>query len=65
VLKELKIGISLDTVGYDIQSYGENYIPAKNEILIINTESRAIISPPGYNHIFCNYGDIGTSVVYF
>lgn len=65
VFKDLKVGVSLDSVGYDIQSYGEKYIPSKNEILTINTETRAIMAPTGYNHIFCHYGDVGTSVIYF
>lgn len=65
VFSGLKVGASLDSVGYLINNESDEYIPAKNEILTINTETRAITAPIGYNATFCNYGDIGTSVIYF
>lgn len=70
VLKELSVGESLTSVGYKIGYNDQNhedfdYIPAKNEILSINSETRKIIAPQKYNNVFCNYGDIDTSVVYF
>lgn len=49
----------------DLDYSGDDfYIPAKNEILYIN-ENRQITMPNGYNPIIANYGDIGTSKVYF
>lgn len=61
----LSVGATLDSVGYKIGQEGEEYIPSKSEILTINTESRSIVAPANYNEVFCNYGDVGTSVVYF
>ena len=61
---ELSVGASLE----DVSPRGEDddeYIPAKNEILVINTEKRTISAPVGYQHTICNYGDVDTSVVYF
>jgi hypothetical protein len=43
----------------------EIYVPAADEILFINDESRQIVTPVGYNNVFCNYGDMGTSTIYF
>ena len=40
-------------------------MPAKNEILNIDTETRQIVAPVGYNAAFCNYGDIGTAKIFF
>lgn len=53
----LSIGRSMDSVGFQF--------PAKNEILVINKETRAILAPSGYNNTVCNYGDIGVSTLYF
>ena len=64
-LTKLQVGATLDSVGYKIDQEGDEYIPSKNEILTINTESRAIVAPANYNDVFCNYGDVGTSVIYF
>lgn len=65
---ELSVGASLDSVGLqikqEIDGSGE-YIPAKDEILVINADKRAITAPQNYRHMFCNYGDVDTSVVYF
>lgn len=41
------------------------YVPSLNEILTIDVENRRIVAPVGYNYTFANYGDIGTSCVYF
>lgn len=65
VLKDLKVGETLDSVSLLIDQEGQGYIPSKNEILIINTDSRQITAPQNYNSIFCNYGDVNTSIVYF
>ena len=64
-LKVLKVGETLNSVGYKIDQERDDYIPAKNEILTINTSTRAINAPSSYNHMFCNYGDVGTSVIFF
>lgn len=62
----LKVGKTLDKVSDSINNEElVKYCPAKNEVLLINTETRQITEPSGYNRIFCNYGDAGTSVVYF
>ena len=65
VLEDLKVGATLDEVSYKIAQEGEEYIPPKNEILTINAETRAIVTPQGYNTVFCNYGDVGTSIIFF
>ena len=65
-LEGLKVGKTLDKVSDKISEENlVNYSPAKNEVLIVNTETRQITEPKGYNYIICNYGDVGTSVVYF
>lgn len=76
-VSEGKIAFSWNTptctafsVGAAFTEIGEDgvsgiYVPAANEILFINDESRQIVMPVGYNNIFCNYGDKGTSTVYF
>jgi hypothetical protein len=40
-------------------------MPAADEILSINSETRMIVAPSGYNTIVANYGDKGISKVYF
>lgn len=65
ILSELKVGKSLDSVGLIIEKEGQEYIPSKSEILLINTDSRQIVAPKNYNTTFCNYGDVNTSIVYF
>lgn len=65
-LKSLQVGETLDKVSEKINE--ENfldYVPAKDEILTIDTETRKINAPDNYSHTFCNYGDVNTSVVYF
>ena len=53
----LSIGKSMDSVGFSF--------PAKDEILVINSETRSIVAPLNYNNIICNYGDSGVASVYF
>lgn len=53
----LSIGKTMSSVG--------SYLPARDEILLIDEETRNIIAPPGYNNTICNYGDLGMSEVYF
>ena len=66
LFSELEVGESIDSVGYFIgQENTEQYMPAKDEILTINTDTRQIVAPAGYNYTICNYGDVGTSAVYF
>lgn len=62
---ELTVGASLETVGPRGKEDEDGYIPAKDEILVINTDKRTISAPAGYRHTICNYGDVNTSVVYF
>ena len=53
----LSVGKSNADVGY--------HFPAKNEILVIDKETKQIIAPAGYNNTICNFGDVGMSTVYF
>ena len=55
----LSIGKSIESVG------GIGNMPALNEILIIDEDSRTIVAPVGYNTTIANSGDKNTSVVYF
>jgi hypothetical protein len=64
-LDKLKIGSTVGTVGHNIKLENNVYIPSKNEILVINSESKSIMSPDYYNSTFCNYGDVNTSTIYF
>ena len=40
-------------------------LPSESEILVIDVDNRRIVAPAGYNYTFANYGDIGTSCIYF
>jgi hypothetical protein len=46
-----------------------NYVgiemPAKDEILTIDKDTKNIIAPFGYNNVFCNYGDVGVTELHF
>lgn len=53
----LSIGKTIDSVNF--------VFPPKDEILIIDKDSKNIVAPTGYNNTFCNFGDIGTSELYF
>ena len=53
----LSVSQSMDTVGISC--------PANNEVLTVNEDTKKIIAPSGYNGIVANYGDIGTSKVFF
>lgn len=39
--------------------------PARDEVLSIDEDTRRIVSPSGYNTTIANYGDIGTTRVFF
>ena len=56
------IGASANSIA-DV--YQINSLPAQNEILIVNTETRKINSPVNWNPIICSYGDIGLSKIFF
>jgi hypothetical protein len=56
--------LNVASTSADISS-GKNNLPAKNEILFINTETRQIMAPQGYNNVIANYGDVNTSEIYF
>lgn len=71
-----KIAFAWNTPPYKVFSIGEGFIkvadvlendsiPSKDEILIVDTESRNIIAPVGYNYIMCSYGDIGIAKIFF
>ena len=53
----LSVGKSNADVGY--------HFPAKNEILVIDKETKQIVAPVGYNNVICNFGDVGIANVYF
>jgi hypothetical protein len=57
VYRELSIGGSMDTVGLNF--------PPRDEILLIDKDTKQILSPAKYNNIICNYGDVGVANVYF
>lgn len=61
------IGETLTEIGKNSRTLSGSYSthPAKNEILNIDTNSRSIIAPVGYNYSICNYGEIGFSTIYF
>ena len=54
---KLSVESSMDGVGLDF--------PPKDEILVIDRDTKNIIAPSGYNNIICNYGEIGVSEIYF
>lgn len=56
------IGASANSIA-DI--YEINSLPARNEILFVNAETRKIESPVNWNPIICSYGDIGLSKIFF
>lgn len=60
---KFSIGESLNQVA-DIKR-DEDSLPARNEILMVDIESRSIIAPKDWNPILCSYGDIGISKVFF
>jgi hypothetical protein len=47
----------MESVGFEF--------PPKDEILVIDRDTKSIIAPMGYNNTICNYGDIGVAEVYF
>lgn len=53
------------TIGSSLESVGFNPLPAKDEILMINRDTKAIVAPVGYNNTICNYGDVDTTEIYF
>jgi hypothetical protein len=53
----LIVGGSMESVGFDF--------PAKDEILVIDRDTKNITAPIGYNNVICNYGEKGLSKVYF
>ena len=59
------VGESQLNFGEDFNGEQKVYIPAANEVLFVNEETRQIIAPSGYNNSFCNYGDAGISTIYF
>jgi hypothetical protein len=53
----LSVGKSINTVDYSL--------PAKDEILIIDKETKNILAPNGYNNLVCNRGEVGIAHLYF
>jgi hypothetical protein len=60
-------GFSIGDSFMEVGTYLEEseYQPPKNEILTVNVDTKTIVMPRGYNTIVANYGDIGTSNIYF
>lgn len=52
------------SVGKTITSVGSD-LPAKDEILIVDRETRKIVAPQGYNNTVCNRGEVGMGKLYF
>lgn len=63
VLSSLTVGSAFSDIGEINEE--DFYLPAENEILLIDEESRQIVAPSNYNNVFCNYGDEGISIIYF
>jgi hypothetical protein len=57
------VGEGFGDVG-DAWEKGE-WLPAKNEILTVNIDTRTIIEPNKFNTVVANFGDMGTSKVFF
>ena len=55
------IGLS---IGKTIESVNFAF-PPKDEILIIDKDTKNIIAPIGYNNTICTYGDEGVTEIYF
>lgn len=53
----LSIGKTIESVNFAF--------PPKDEILIIDKDTKNIIAPAGYNNTICTYGDVGMTEVYF
>ena len=49
----------------DIDDKINDNLPASNEILVVNTETRQIEAPVNWNPVVASYGDIGLSKVFF
>jgi hypothetical protein len=47
----------MESVGFEF--------PPKDEILVIDRDTKAITAPVGYNNIICNYGEVGVTEIYF
>ena len=62
VYKGFSIGETFSEVGTLLD---KDVLPAKNEILIIDIDTRQILRPNGYNTVVCNFGEIGVSNLYF
>jgi hypothetical protein len=64
IFSQFTVGDTFTKVGERIT---QSNLPkvAKDDILFIDEESRAIVAPKNYNYIVGNYGDVGTSFVYF
>lgn len=70
--KDGKIAFSWNTPTSTVFSVGSGFeevpldltLPAENEILLI-CENKQIVAPKGYNNHIANFGDAGTSKVYF
>ena len=55
-------GLSIGESFVEVGSYWDGgKLPAKNEILVVNVDTRSIVMPKGYNTMVANYGDIGIS----
>lgn len=53
----LTIGGSLESVGFEF--------PPKDEILVVDRDTKSILAPIGYNDIICNHGEVGMGEIYF
>lgn len=52
------------TIGQSNRNIGADF-PARDEILVVDRETRNITAPQGYKNTICNYGEVGVSSVYF
>lgn len=61
--KEFSVGSTANQIA-DYKT-SENSLPAKNEILNVNVETRNIEAPVNWNPVIASFGDIGLSKMFF
>lgn len=58
----LSVAKTMNSVGQDLVN---DSFPARDEILIVNDDTRQIIAPAGYNNVIAYQGDVGINEVHF
>lgn len=63
--KGFSVGNTFSEVSEVLMEGGISLLPSKDEILVVDINSRNIVAPPKWNPILCSYGDIGVSNLFF